>query len=230
MLVLTRLVNHAAKHYDFVQAFIIGPQGAGKTTYAMLVLYELYGDWDEVLKWVVFDPREVLPAFKEVLRGQRPRIKAVVFDDAGYHLSKYLFLQGREGAEKTLLINALVNLARTLSAAFIFTSPDLDTLKEIRKKSWIVGQPTAPSGWHQPYRVMKLYRKTIMPDGTTRIKHFAEDRYDLRAIPADVRREYEEKRRAAMEPLLEQLESLLSKGPGEDGAEPDEEAPLVEPL
>ncbi len=208
MLVLTRIVLGALKRYDYEQAFIIGKQGVGKTTYALLVMYEVYQDWDRVLHYTVFDPREVLPEFREALKTGK-RIPVVLFDDAGFHLSKYLWSVDRDSQRLALTINALFNLIRTICAATIFTSPDLDVLKELRKKSWIVGQPVAPSGVHQPYRIMRLYRKTIMPDGRISVRYFAEDHYDLRAVPADVRKEYEEKRRAAIEPLLEMLEEVL---------------------
>ena len=35
-LILARMIKSAYKRYDFVSAFVIGPQGMGKTTYAML--------------------------------------------------------------------------------------------------------------------------------------------------------------------------------------------------
>ncbi len=212
MFVLTRIIKSAIKRYDFISAFVIGPQGVGKTTYALLTLHEIYGDWDEVLANVHFDPREALPKFKEVLRSGR-RIPAILFDDAGLHLSKYLLSSNREGFHLVRLINGLVNLMRTLVAGVIYTSPDMDILKELRKKAWIVAEPTAPHGYAVPERVAKLYRKRIAPSGKVFIHKLGYDAYDLRAIPNDVRTEYEEKRRLAMEPLLEELENLWTPTP-----------------
>jgi len=209
-LILTRKIRSAYRRYDFESAFIIGQQGYGKTTYAMLVLYELYGDWDKVLEHVVFDPREVMPKFKEALKTGK-RVKAVVFDDAGLHLSKYLIHTGEEGFKLTMVINALFNLIRTICAGVIFTSPDMDILKELRKKSWIVGTPAAPHGKSQPQRQMILYRKKIHPSGRVYVSKIGVDEYRLDVIPKDVRKQYEEKRRAAMEPLLERLGELLEK-------------------
>jgi len=210
MLILSRAILSAFKRYDFVSAFIIGPQGIGKTTYAMLVLHEVYGDWDKVLEHLMFDPREALPKFKQALL-ERQRIKAVLFDDAGLHLSKYLLSSNREGFHLVRSINGLINLARTVAAAILYTSPDMDILKELRKKAWIVADITTPHGYTVPERVAKLYRKRIAPSGKVYIHKLGYDAYRLDAIPADVRREYEEKRRAAMEPLLQELESLWSR-------------------
>ena len=209
-LILSRLISSAYRRYDFVSAFIIGPQGIGKTTYAMLVAYEVYRDWDRVLGNLYFDPREALPRLKEALRTGE-RIPLVIFDDAGMHLSKYLISSNYEGFHLTRLLNALINLARTLTAGVVYTSPDMDILKELRKKAWIVAEPLAPHGKAKPQRVARLYRKRILASGKVAIQKLGLDEYDLRAIPSDVRREYEEKRKQAMEPLLDELETMWSR-------------------
>ncbi len=185
----------------------------------MLVAYEVYQDWDKVLENLHFDPREALPKFKEALATGR-RIPLVIFDDAGMHLSKYLISSSREGFHLTRLINSLINLARTLVAGIIYTSPDMDILKELRKKAWIVAEPIAPHGRSKPYRVARLYKKRIMASGKVAIQRLGMDEYRVDAIPADVRRQYEEKRRAAMEPLLRELEEAWEKV-GEPPPPPD---------
>ena len=40
-LILVRLISSAYRRYDFVPVFVVGPPGIGKTTYAMLVAYEV---------------------------------------------------------------------------------------------------------------------------------------------------------------------------------------------
>jgi len=54
---LARLISSAYKRYDFVSAFVIGPQGMGKTTYAMLVAYEVYGDWGQGAREPILRPQ-----------------------------------------------------------------------------------------------------------------------------------------------------------------------------
>lgn len=206
-LILARLVESAINRYDFVSAFIVGPQGAGKTTYAMLVAHEVYGDWGRVLEHLYFDPREVLPVFEKSLESGE-RIPLVIFDDAGLHLSKYLISSSREGFHLTRLLNGLVNLARTLTAGIIYTSPDMDILKELRKKAWIIAEPTAPHGLGKPERRVKLYRKRISPSGKVYVHKLGYDLYRLDQIPMWVRERYEEKRRGAMKPLIRQLREV----------------------
>jgi len=210
MLTLSRKIRSAIRRYDYESAFIMGPQGMGKTTYGMLVLYEIYRDWDLVLHYTVFDPKPVLLELKESLLSGK-RIPAIMFDDAGIHLSKYL-PQMEGNAELVMVINATFNLIRTVTGGVMFTSPDMDILKELRKKSWWVGEPTAPHGREHPKRRMVLYRKRIMASGQTRIYRTAEDEYWLNIIPADVRKEYEEKRREALLPVIDRLIKLLDAG------------------
>ena len=210
MLVLSRKIRSAVKRYDFESAFLVGPQGMGKTTYGMLVLYEIYRDWDLVLHYTVFDPRPVLYELKECLTTGR-RIPTILFDDAGIHLSKYL-PQIEGNAELVMVLNATYNLIRTVTGGVIFTSPDMDILKELRKKSWWIGTPTAPHGREHPKRYLVLYRKRIMPTGHTRVYRSAEDEYWLTMIPGDVRKEYEDKRRDALLPVIDRLIDLLDSG------------------
>ena len=81
MLTFSRRVLSAYRRHDFESLFIVGPQGMGKTTYALLVLREVYDDWDRALKHLTFDPREVLPVLKRALK-EGFRIPLIVFDDA----------------------------------------------------------------------------------------------------------------------------------------------------
>ena len=213
----SKKVISAYERYDFESLFIIGPQGMGKTTYAMLVLYEIYRDWDLVLHYLVFDPREILPELKSALVTGK-RLRLVVFDDAGIHLSKYLWVIDKESQQVAMLINGLFNIIRTVVSGVVFTSPDMDVLKELRKKSWWIGEPKAPSGKSKPYRQMVLFRKRIMVTGQVRVSRKAIDEYDLRLIPADVRREYEEKRKNAMLPVIEKLQEIMGSPHPPQGA------------
>ena len=107
-------------------------------------------------------------------------------------------------------VNALINLIRTMASCTIFTSPDLDVLKELRKKSWIVSEPFLPHGENKPQRIMRHYKKRLLPSGqivTKRVRR--EDVYNVNILPEWVQDEYEKKRRKALYWLL----SLMKKPP-----------------
>lgn len=211
MLTFTKRVLQAYKRYGFESLFIIGPQGSGKTTYALLVLYEVYRDWDKVLEHTFFDlPRAIEKLEKAFDSGER--LPVILFDDAGIHLSKYLWFSP-EGRALVMWFNAFYNLIRTVCSAVIFTSPDMDTMVEIRKKSWWVGEPRLPrhASSNQHVREMVLYKKRITVTGQVFATKRAIDIYKLDAIPSSVRQRYEEKRREALRKTLELLKDAMRR-------------------
>jgi hypothetical protein len=211
LLTFSKKVKQAYRNYGFESLFIIGQQGMGKTTYALLVLYEVYRDWDKVLEYTFFDLPSAIPVFEEAIR-ERKRIPVVLFDDAGIHLSKYLWFSA-EGRGLIMWFNAFYNIIRSVVSAVIFTSPDLDTMVEIRKKSWWVGEPKKTPGdpVRNPVRAMVLYKKRIMVTGKVYVSKKAIDTYRLDLIPQDVRREYEEKRQGALEVTFRMLKEALQR-------------------
>ena len=212
MLYITRQVIMNYKTYGYDQLFIVGPQGMGKSTYAMLVLYEIYNDWDAVLAHVNFDPAPAFARFKAAIKT-RKRVPVEVFDDAGLHFSKYLIWSGEEGVKRTMLVSWLWNVIRSATAFCIFTSPSDDILRDLRQKSWVRAQPYAPHGRAKPYRVMRFYRLTWIAVGPKRYKRIEEeDAYRLDWIPSDVRAEYDDKRAAAIEQALEELDKYVPYG------------------
>ena len=250
---------HAYFHVGYAQFFIRGPQGSGKTTYAMISMYQLYRRlgfdkeeaWRIVVEMTVFKPAPALDlmefmlelqelhaskgekaAFEEAVRHEQGwwitklarlatrrkpelkyrvwRVPVILFDDAGLYFSKYLTSLGSEGYWTAMRVNALINLIRTMASCTIFTSPDLDVLKELRKKSWIVSEPFIPHGENKPHRIMRHYKKRLLPSGqivTKRVKR--EDVYRVDVLPDWVYDEYERKRREALRWLL----SLMRKYP-----------------
>ena len=215
MLTFTRKVLESWKHWGYEQLFIEGPQGMGKTTYAMLVAYEVYRDWKTALYWTVFDPRTIWHEFDrriEMLEAgeleSTDRIPLVIFDDAGIFFSKYLYQQGKEGQELAEAINSLFNMIRSICAAVIFTSPDMDVLKELRKKSWWVGEPRVLYTKEDPRRIMTLYKRRITFMGAYKTKS-AIDNFRLDVIPQWVRTEYNKKRGRALKQVSSRLRNLL---------------------
>jgi len=133
---LADLIEDAWSKTGFVSALIFGMQGAGKTTYALRTAYAVYGSWEEALRHLFFDPLPALELLQEA-NEKGERVKLVIFDDAGWWLSKYLwYVEG--GISTIFAINGLFNLIRTLCSAVIFTSPLVnDVLKPLREKCWL---------------------------------------------------------------------------------------------
>lgn len=214
MLTFTKKILESWKHWGYEQLFLEGPQGYGKTTYSMLVAYEVYRNWKTVLYYTVFDidsiEHEIDRRIELLKAGEletTDRIPVVIFDDAGLHFSKYLYIINPAKAQ---YINALFNMARSIFAATIFTSPDMDVLKELRKKSWWVGEPILVTNKSDPRRIMKLYRKRITVKGQY-ISKYAYDHFRTNVIPDWVRKEYNKKRGRALKKIMSVLKELKEK-------------------
>jgi len=214
MLTFTKKVLDAWKHWGYEQLFIEGPQGLGKTTYSMLVAYEVYRDWKTVLYYTVFDidsiEHEIDKRIELLEAGEletTDRIPVVIFDDAGLYFSKYMYVINPAKAQ---YINALFNMARSIFATTIFTSPDMDILKELRKKSWWVGEPTLVTNKSDPRRVMKLYKRRITSKGAY-ISKSAYDQFKTNIIPDWVWKEYNKKRGKALRQIMSVLKELKEK-------------------
>jgi len=215
-------IKRAYEGYGYEQFLVTGPQGCGKTTYGLLIMYDIYRDWDLVLQNVHYDP---LPAIRDLKRRlervksklrsktgyKRDRLPVVLFDDAGKHFSKYLLGLGSWYYYQAVLINYMFNTIRTVCAATIFTSPDEDILKEIRKKSWLRGEPYYIHGYEDPRREIRFLRIRYTTLGFKYGKTVFIDRFRVDAIPSDVRAEVDLKRIEAMEELYDELEDVINK-------------------
>jgi hypothetical protein len=80
---LARLLWREMEEYDSSSVVVVfGRTGAGKSQYAMKVSYQFYGDWGEVLRWLVFTPFD----FQRVIEDLDSRdawIPILIWDDAG---------------------------------------------------------------------------------------------------------------------------------------------------
>ena len=110
-----------------------------------------------------------------------------------------------------MLYNALINLARTIVGGIIYTSPDMDILKELRKKSWLVCEVQVVSNSKSLERQVKIYKKRISASGQIYVSKIGYDKYRLDTIPDYVRKEYAVKRKKAMLPLINELSKTINE-------------------
>ena len=192
---------------DMVGAVIYGMQRIGKTMYSLLVMYDLYGDWDEVLKNVFFDLEELLNAIKATVRDfEKGRIlKVICWDDAGVHGSKYLFFSRRELAQYLQNLFDVVGLA--VKAILITTPNPANILKAVRDYEFYRVQVMKLNDGN---RIARGYRPILLPSGTVRMLKDFEDYYNI-YIPSDVYKEYVEKRKGYLEEVVSNLEEYLKE-------------------
>lgn len=140
MMRIAKRIVKAYRNYGFASFIIIGQQGVGKTTYALKNMRDVYAQilgidrnkaWELALKYTFFDIADVGSYILTAIES-RKRIPAILFDDAGNWISKYAWR-----TEELQALFQLYNMARTVVAGIIFTTPaPNDIALYIREKSF----------------------------------------------------------------------------------------------
>ncbi len=213
----TRQILKAYREEGFVSMEIFAPQGIGKTTYALKVLHQVYkelGDrdpWGRALKMTFFDVEESIVLLKKA-NDMKVRIPAILYDDAGIWLEKYMWHN-----QNMLAFSRLYKLMRTLASCVIFTTPsEDDILKNVRDKSWykvkIVRHGLTKDG--KPLGLAKLFVYDVRKIGrqlTSTVKEKAIDQFTVR-LPDEVYEKYQQIRREkGIEPQLQKLFEAFPK-------------------
>lgn len=200
--VLAGLINRAYSSYGFVSAFIYGPQGIGKTTYALKVLYGVYGDWGSVLDNTYFYIDGLVSRLRDCLLSG-DRIKAVLIDDAGVHLVKYSWRKNF-----SVWFSKFFNLIRTTCSGVLFTSVEVtDIIKFVRDK---IMYRVSIRPLDEDKREAVGYKVIVWPSLQRVVKKAFIDVYTL-SLPLNVKRAYEEMRREAIMRLFNEV-GMSKKG------------------
>jgi hypothetical protein len=125
---LSSLIKEAYRKNGVVVAYVYGPMGYGKTSYALWTAYEVLGSWSEVLKYLFFDLDDVIKTMWKHVR-RKTRIPILILDDAGLFLNRLTWWE----PEKIEFME-LMNLARSISAGIILTSPSQEVPRQILNK------------------------------------------------------------------------------------------------
>jgi hypothetical protein len=125
---LSSLIREAYSKNGVVVAYVYGNMGYGKTSYSFWVAYEVLKSWDRVLDYTFFDLNEAIETmWRHIERGER--LPIMVFDDAGLWLNRLTWWR-----EEKVRFMKLFNLARTISAGIIFTTPSEEIPRQIMNK------------------------------------------------------------------------------------------------
>ncbi len=213
---VTKQILKAYREKGFVGVEIFGPQGIGKTTYALKILKQVYqelgykNEWDMALQMTFFDVEDFIPLLVKA-RLENQSIPAVLFDDAGIWLEKYIWYK-----ENIRGFVRLYKMIRTFVSAVIFTTPSPeDIVKNVREKAWyqikIVRGGHNQSGNRLGTAMLYGYEVKKVRDTLKGIvKEKAIDTFTVR-LPDDVYQKYEKLRvESGIDP---QLKTLLDAFP-----------------
>jgi len=192
---------YAWKHMGFIGILVYGVQGAGKTSFALKLGYNIYRDWDKVLELCIFDIRE----FIDLIENYKGRIPYVIIDDAGVWFSKYWFWRDVHYVD---YVSALLQLIRVKVSCLVLTTTSPSALmKSIRNMDMYVVK-IVPAGSKTFVRDALVYRQSILPSGSKRVRLLRKIVFNCK-LPDDVYRAYMEKRAYYMNHILPFLKERL---------------------
>ncbi|AGG36555.1 DnaA-like protein [Sulfolobales Mexican fusellovirus 1] len=212
---LTQKILNAYREEGFVGVEVFGPQGAGKTTYALKVAKQVYkhlgykNSWEVALNHLYFDVKDSLVVLTEAYFTQK-RIPVIIYDDAGVWLEKYSWQKS-----DLRLFARLYKLIRTLTAGVIFTTPsEGDLMKNVREKAWykvkVVKNGHSRGVQRSKAKIFAFKLEVVNRQFKEVVVEKAEDEY-LVKLPDHIYKVYLEKRKR--EGILPQLRGLLEEFP-----------------
>lgn len=233
MLYLARLIREAYRSNGVVTAYVYGDFGYGKTSYALWVAYQVYGNWEDALGHLVFKPEDALSIIGDAIDSGR-RVPLIIMDDAGLWLDKLTWWE-----RPKVRFMELFNLIRSVTAGIIFTTPSRELPQQLVNKLFYrvrvepVYRPETVPGVEQvaeyarslglkPYVSKAMgYKLKTLPQFFNLIKKQFVDYYPTHY---PVFREYEEKRRRALKYYYSKVVEALEEEKRSSGAgfDPDD--------
>jgi Txe/YoeB family toxin of Txe-Axe toxin-antitoxin module len=219
--ITTLRIFEAYKRYRFFPMIVYGELGIGKSSFAIKLLAEVYGkwedgtlverNWDAWKEWMVFLPEEFIKRIDE-LQAKGERAPLLVWDDAGLWASSQKFKD-----KFAISLSDYFNVARTDLASVIFTTPDPSwLLKRIREIPGICyGRITYKDedngARHKELRYLIVYStwKNVIEDKVGSRRLYS-DMFDI-TLPNDVFKEYDKVRRKYAEVAKKKLEEVIEE-------------------
>lgn len=209
---VTRLTNHkyVFAFSEIIQnspamtgAIVYSLQRLGKTMYALQVMYDIYRDWDLVLKRTFFKLEDLLVALKDY-SDQDILVPVVTWDDAGVYGSKYLFFSDKK---LTGYLQKLFDVVGTIIKGIIITTPNHENmLKAVRGYEFYrikIHERFPPA--KKTARLAKGYKNILLPSGKRITASAFNDYYDV-TIPDDVYLKYFNIRKSYTKGSLDELD------------------------
>lgn len=208
--ILIHDIRHAIDEDEYMWAVAWGPPRTGKSMLCLLLLYYIYGDWDEVLNAVVFDLNQLLYKLQNGLperwptrNGLHMRIPMLVWDDWAVHSGKaktqhsiaWDFFKGSFDSLGTKLGVLIANMVSP-------TSPTQQLTEKYTHEIWI------PYRGHAKYDKVKQQQDYRGFKGRSTKEWLTE--FDFDPVPMDVFKQYDEMRCSLADEALVSIQDVMA--------------------
>ncbi len=186
-------------------AVIYGGQRVGKSSYALRVMFDIYRNWDDVLKYTFFKIEDLIQALRRAIKDDYV-IPVIMLDDAAIGGSNQLYFTNKN---LTMYLSALTDVMGTAVKGVLLTTPNPESLlKTLRGYEFYRIKITkANSGYD---RIATGYRTVLLPSGTRNVAKEFKDTFNA-LIDDDAYSRYIKMRKGYMTEALNNLESVLNK-------------------
>lgn len=171
---ISSLAHLIVNEPGLVGASIQGKQQTGKSVYAMLVMYEIYGgDIDKIFENLVFSMDDLKNKLRNAIEQKR-KIRCLLWDDASVHGSASHWMTDPVSVQKLAQLGDTMGLA---TKGLLITSPSGDLIKAFRQYNFY--QVKVALGRHTNDRVARGYARGTSPYGQKYFSFVFEDHYGV---------------------------------------------------
>lgn len=183
---------------------VTGKQQSGKSSYALLILYEIYnGDVDVIMNHVVFSIEEFTSKIRNAIEGGY-RERCILWDDASCAGSASRWVVD---PKSVMYLSALGDTLGVSTKSLILTSPSSDFVKAFR--NYAKYKVIISNGRHKYDRVARGYWIGKSPMEQRWCSQEFVDRFDTRVPFYET---YAKKRKELSLNVVKSMDSLFGKG------------------
>ncbi len=190
----------AYRRNEFYCDIIYGPQGIGKSSYALRVSFYIYRDWRAVFLHLFHDPLRLLD-FMLFLQEHGLRAPLVVIDDAGVLFGRHIYQLDKK---RYMAMRMIFDLARAQTSAMLFTVPSHTELSHVFRIANVV--VTKIMKRNELYRIAMKYRRDVLPSGLVKVEKLWAEQFVVK-LPDNVYRLYTKLRNSYIKMMLELLQN-----------------------
>ncbi len=185
-------------------AIVYGGQRIGKSSYCLQVMFDIYQNWDDVLKYTHFKIEDLILTLRTAIKNNYI-IPAILLDDAAIGGSKQLYFTNKN---LSMYLSALTDVMGTSVKGLLLSTPNPDALlKTLRGYEFYRIKITKANAGFD--RIATGYRSLLLPSGTRLIKKEFKDPFDAIIKDDAAYEKYAKMRKGYLNSALDDLESVL---------------------
>jgi len=205
---LARYLRYAVNEEGFECVVVWGKPGTGKSNLARRFLYNIYGDWDRVLRYTVTGIDEMLSIVQE-WRTSLEKPMAILLDDISRVLSRQLW---QENWRLYIAFSKALQVIRSLFNVIVVTVPDMRFVPEPIMNMQTFEVHVTPRHTYYVQRIVKV-PDVYNPRRSFSYKYLIEvNKFDLQDEPYDVFKRYRVRREGMAFDAMKEVEEAMRKG------------------